>query len=129
MKPKEKKHQCIEGKGWACDKKKNIHVTTFQSTGDNNWRHYVEVWSEQGRSEDEIWAVNNFMTGQGKIMLDSLLQEAYEQGMKATMGEMYEMFQREQNKLSNKDTKECTCHGHKKSQEHCSHCPMHPINL
>ncbi len=121
MKPKEKKHQCIEGKGWACDKKKNIHVTTFQSTGDNNWRHYVEVWSKQGRSEDQIWAVNNFMTGQGQIMLDSLLQEQAE--------DLEIEHQKELMELSNKDTKECTCHGHKKSQEHCSHCPMHPINL
>lgn len=35
----------------------------------------VKIWEEQGRTAEQKWAVVNFLTGQGKIMIDRLLHE------------------------------------------------------
>lgn len=32
----------------------------------------IEVWKSQGRDEHDLWAMNNFLTGQGAFILDTL---------------------------------------------------------
>lgn len=41
------------------------------------WEKYVKTWSEQGRTEEQIYAVRNFMTGQGFIMLKDFKQSLH----------------------------------------------------
>lgn len=40
----------------------------------------VKIWNGQGRTDDQIWAVQNFLTGQGKMGVERLLKEAEERG-------------------------------------------------
>ena len=42
----------------------------------------VEKWSKQGRTEDQIWAVKNYLTGAGGIEIDEKLTLAKEKGYK-----------------------------------------------
>ena len=43
----------------------------------NSWElePEVEVWKKQGRTDEQIYGVINFLTGQGKIMIDRLLHD------------------------------------------------------
>lgn len=36
----------------------------------SDWKKYFDIWASQGRTEEQKWAVENFLTGQGAIMLD-----------------------------------------------------------
>src|SRR3990167_8329586 len=40
----------------------------------NQLQPYVEKWSKQGRTDDQIWAVKNFLTGQGRIGIKEISQ-------------------------------------------------------
>lgn len=42
------------------------------------WEPYYIKWANQGRSEEQRWAVKNFMTGQGAIMVKDLLKQIKE---------------------------------------------------
>lgn len=47
---------------------------------------YILTWSNQGRSEDQIWAVRNFMTGQGFLMLNDLKEGLIEELREKVLG-------------------------------------------
>lgn len=48
---------------------------------------FVKKWEEQGRSENEKWAVRNFLTGQGGIGIASLLSTARQEASKSKWSE------------------------------------------
>ena len=39
------------------------------------WKKFYEAWAKEGRTEEQKWAVKNFLTGQGAIMISSLLTQ------------------------------------------------------
>ena len=46
---------------------------------EESWEEYVKEWSKQGRSEEQIWAVRNFMTGQGALMIQAERKKVIEE--------------------------------------------------
>lgn len=42
---------------------------------------FIKEWEAQGRSEEQIWAVRNFMTGQGNLMLASIRKQGVSEGI------------------------------------------------
>ena len=45
-------------------------------------KKYIKAWIGQGRAEGEVFAVRNFMTGQGLIMVEMIAIEAKIEAMK-----------------------------------------------
>jgi len=40
----------------------------------------IKIWSKQGRTEEQIYGVQNFTTGEGQAFLDQAISRAYEAG-------------------------------------------------
>lgn len=54
------------------------------------WEEAVEIWSKQGRTEEQIWAVKNFLTGAG----EKVVHEAYSRGNDEAVDRMTDAYKR-----------------------------------
>ena len=41
----------------------------------------IREWSKQGRTEEELWAVKNYLTGAGRNEIKKLLEQEYDKGV------------------------------------------------
>jgi hypothetical protein len=50
---------------------------------ETKWEPEVLKWIEQGRDAEHIYAVKNFLTGQGAVMIKRIRKEAFEEGVRS----------------------------------------------
>lgn len=67
---------CPERTGGKCNALEELEPMTDISKKENAWEKYYKVWASQGRTDEQQWAVKNFMTGQGFVMFKKAIAES-----------------------------------------------------
>lgn len=60
-----------------------------------NWRAflqpYLDTWKSQGRNAEQIYGVENFLSGQGQLGIEQLLSSAHQQWVSEVVGKLQEL--------------------------------------